>query len=291
MTDINRKRRTMSAADIELGGAYELAPTESPLIQKPRRKSNARQARIVYPPVYQSQMMPMTTPHMPYQQPVYSPHIMQQMMTKSMPLITPLPQPVYGNNSIIFTLYPGMAEISYSLQLDKQPNHIFNLLTSNANQLLTFSINSTMFNNVGTPFDITNFINPGLNNIHFVTLSNVSTIFVELKLTRTQNVDEMVRKIVNEFPPPPLIMSDPFISKVCPISKQDIVQAGRGCKCTHSQCFDIRSYISQAVRSNSWICPVCGQPLPFEEVRYDRDYNPDITFFAQEAFGEDFGDF
>ena len=78
-----RKRRTQSAADVELAG--QLPGTEpSPLTQRTRRKSNARQARLVaFPQQFYPGISLQNQTHMNLSQPVFN-----QMAFQTPPMLS-----------------------------------------------------------------------------------------------------------------------------------------------------------------------------------------------------------
>ena len=270
-----RKRRTQSAADVELAGSFP-AVEPSPIAPKTRRKSSARQARLVAFPAFYNGMGIQSQTAATMSQPNFN-----QLQFPQSPVVYPPPQ--ISNNSFIFTLLPGQREIPYSINIDKSHlgKAIFNV--SGNVRTITFSINGTLFTQATPPIDITNLIVHGPNYLQFCTFGFTATSFVEIKLEDVQNPDVLVQKIINEFPAPPPINQDPYSTNICPISQTTIDKPGRGVNCTHSQCFDLKNFIVRAMEMNVWDCPVCGRPISFEELRYDRDYMKQNTFLLSDG--------
>ncbi|EAY07280.1 MIZ zinc finger family protein [Trichomonas vaginalis G3] len=263
-----RKRRTQSAADVELAG--QLPGTEpSPLTQRTRRKSNARQARLVaFPQQFYPGISLQNQTHMNLSQPVFNQMAFQ---TPPMPVYPP-PQMV--NNSFIFTLLQQQREIPYTLTIDKTRVGKAVLTAQQGVQNLTFSINNNIFRNAIPPIDISPYIIHGNNFLQFCTFGFPNPIFVELKLEDIQNPELLLRKVIDTFPAAPLIPHDPFT-----VPTQTLEYPGRGFKCQHYQCFDLKEFITRGVTQNLWDCPICRQIIPFEELRYDRDYNKQVGIF------------
>ena len=262
-----RKRRTQSAADVELGGVSPSVEPSQPS-QRSRRKSNARQARLVAFPAFFNGMGP-ATPQQQY----------GQMGFAQTPVVFPPPQ--MTNNSIMFTLLPGQMEIPYTVNIDKSHLGKAILRVSGNVRNLTFSINQTLFTNVIPPIDVTSLILHGANLFQFCTFGFPGTSFVEIYLEEAQDPDMLVKKVINEFPAPPPISQDPYATMNCPISNAKIENPGRGINCIHYQCFDLKAFIQRGISTNNWTCPICGNPINFNDLRYDREY------MKQNAFGID----
>jgi hypothetical protein len=59
---------------------------------------------------------------------------------------------------------------------------------------------------------------------------------------------------------------------VCPLTRKLIARPARGVKCQHDDCFDLTGFLSYAMRTNSWTCPICHIPLIAEDLRVDPNY-------------------
>ena len=280
MSERRHKRRTQSAADVEFVTQYS---ESSPLTQKTRRKSSARQARLVGFPMQQpfySGMPLQTQAPMTMSQPVFNAMTFQQSQVV-------YPQPQIINNSIVFTLLPQQNEIPYSVPIDKQNYPKATLKASGGISSITFSLNNTLFSNAALPIDISSLIVNGNNFFQFCTFGFQTTIFVEISLESYQDPQVLVDRVVNQFPAPPPIVSDPFATYICPITQKSIEKPARGVNCTHSQCFDLKAYILRSLETNTWECPICGCSLPYEDLRYDRDYlkQPPLFGLSDESDG------
>ena len=273
MSERRRKRRTQSAAEVEFAGQFV---ESSPLAQKTRRKSSARQARLVGFPVQQQMFsgMPLNS---------------QVQMTMSQPVFNGVnysqsqivfPQPQWSNNSLIFTLIPQQSEIPYCVALDREHFPRATLKASGGVRTITFRLNGTLFTNAVPPLDISTLIAQGNNFFEFSTLGFQTPIFIEVLMEEVQDPDVLVDQVVNKFPAPPPIISDPFSTFVCPLSQKTMEKPARGVNCTHSQCFDLKTYITRGIKTNIWLCPICGMPVPFEDLRYDREYMKQPVVFG-----------
>lgn len=86
------------------------------------------------------------------------------------------------------------------------------------------------------------------------------------------DVNGVVRSIILERDPaPPIFTEGEQPSMVCPLSRVPITCPGRGVNCRHPGCFDIRQFLLLSPGDAS-VCPICGAPLPFEEIRFDPQF-------------------
>ncbi|KAH0796035.1 MIZ zinc finger family protein [Histomonas meleagridis] len=56
-------------------------------------------------------------------------------------------------------------------------------------------------------------------------------------------------------------------TSLCPLTGMQIEIPARGVNCNHANCFDLLPYLTQAQALTSWICPICGCPLPYTDLR------------------------
>jgi hypothetical protein len=59
---------------------------------------------------------------------------------------------------------------------------------------------------------------------------------------------------------------------VCPLTRKLIARPARGVKCQHDDCFDLTGFLSYAMKTNSWACPICHMRLVAEDLRVDPNY-------------------
>jgi hypothetical protein len=59
---------------------------------------------------------------------------------------------------------------------------------------------------------------------------------------------------------------------VCPLTRKLIARPARGVKCQHDDCFDLTGFLSYAIKTNSWTCPICHMRLIAEDLRVDPNY-------------------
>jgi hypothetical protein len=59
---------------------------------------------------------------------------------------------------------------------------------------------------------------------------------------------------------------------VCPLTRKLIARPARGVKCQHDDCFDLTGFLSYAMKTNSWVCPICHMRLAAEDLRVDPNY-------------------
>lgn len=81
---------------------------------------------------------------------------------------------------------------------------------------------------------------------------------------------DLVRRLLDPGPK----SSDLHISELNvhfqdPVLRKRIVMPVRATTCDHPLCFDAESYLQMEDRNPKWLCPVCGKPIRFENIRVD----------------------
>lgn len=56
-------------------------------------------------------------------------------------------------------------------------------------------------------------------------------------------------------------------TSLCPLTGMQIEIPARGINCQHSSCFDLLPFLSQCQALTEWVCPICGNNLPYSELR------------------------
>ncbi|KAI0816237.1 PINIT domain-containing protein [Xylaria sp. FL0064] len=91
------------------------------------------------------------------------------------------------------------------------------------------------------------------------------------KITKSTVIQEMTKK-AND---PDVVATSTVLSLKCPLSYTRLTTPCRSILCLHVQCFDASSYLQLQEQGPQWICPVCNQPAPFENLAVD-EYVRDI---------------
>jgi len=92
-----------------------------------------------------------------------------------------------------------------------------------------------------------------------------------------QDISYAIEEIMKR-PSPPHVKNIGPLMKVCPCSLVPISCPGRGVNCLHNQCFDLIEFLSLSLE-NGWHCPICGQILDYDSLRFDHSYfNPHYYF-------------
>lgn len=74
---------------------------------------------------------------------------------------------------------------------------------------------------------------------------------------------------------PDVVATSTVLSLKCPLSYTRLRTPCRSTLCNHIQCFDASSYLLLQEQGPQWICPICNQPAPFENLAVDQ-YARDI---------------
>ena len=81
---------------------------------------------------------------------------------------------------------------------------------------------------------------------------------------------------------------------LCPLTGKVLKYPGRGMQCQHLQCFSLKEYIKRSTATRSWFCPICNQPLPFNQLMYshemDNRIKASMESFQQVTEFEDYND-
>ncbi|KAI0417303.1 PINIT domain-containing protein [Xylaria grammica] len=91
------------------------------------------------------------------------------------------------------------------------------------------------------------------------------------KIAKTTVIQEMTRK-AND---PDVVATSTVLSLKCPLSYTRLRTPCRSVLCLHIQCFDADSYLQLQQQGPQWLCPICNQSAPFENLAVD-EYVRDI---------------
>ncbi|KAF2965783.1 hypothetical protein GQX73_g7785 [Xylaria multiplex] len=74
---------------------------------------------------------------------------------------------------------------------------------------------------------------------------------------------------------PDVVATSTVLSLKCPLSYMRLRTPCRSILCLHIQCFDADSYLQLQEQGPQWVCPICNQSAPFENLAVD-EYVKDI---------------
>ncbi|KAI1131574.1 hypothetical protein F5Y10DRAFT_52365 [Nemania abortiva] len=86
------------------------------------------------------------------------------------------------------------------------------------------------------------------------------------KISKATVIQEMAKK-AND---PDVVATSTVLSLKCPLSYTRLRTPCRSILCNHIQCFDASSYLQLQEQGPQWICPICNQPAPFENLAIDE---------------------
>jgi len=270
-----KKRRSASAADIEIEHIEGGIRTSSSNEQKPRRRTNARQARLIRPPVF----------GLPIHQSAGTPFISNSISSlPAMQLVPPVYNQVANNSGCgegiywLVSNYP--MEQLFQFNVQKERYRTFLLICAVPNFIHSFRINNLCYTAAKFPIDVTESVVNGANTIAFGILPTDFPVCFQLKCEMLQNYESVVKEVKESRIIPPPIPRDPVANSVCPISRTEIETPVRGIECKHYQCFDLKTYISFSYARNSWQCPICQKYSPIEFLCYIPNYMKESYSFA-----------
>ncbi|KAI0481666.1 PINIT domain-containing protein [Xylaria cf. heliscus] len=113
--------------------------------------------------------------------------------------------------------------------------------------------------------------------------------FLAAYFCKRSSVDELVAKIkgrkiakatvlleiTKKANDPDVIATSTVLSLKCPLSYTRIRTPVRSVLCNHISCFDGSSYLQLQEQGPQWLCPICNQSAPFENLAVD-EYARDI---------------
>jgi hypothetical protein len=165
-----------------------------------------------------------------------------------------------------FTLAPRKRELPFEFDLTLSPRQTVALKSSVSVRGLSFTLNRSSYPIAVFPVDISDSVIQGKNRIVFCT-TNVS-IAIDVSIIVSPDPAVLLKKIKKEQELVPDIDTEGDATDICPITRKEIVDAGRGAECRHTQCFDLGAFLNSG-RTN---CPICGISLTASDLRYDRNY-------------------
>lgn len=88
-----------------------------------------------------------------------------------------------------------------------------------------------------------------------------------IRLAKYQSLKELVSMIKSKG------LDDKYFNPrgstiICPLKGKLMKYPGKGIHCTHSQCFDLKEYMRRAIIHRNWVCPICRQSTPIQELLY-----------------------
>ncbi|KAK5627728.1 hypothetical protein RRF57_003443 [Xylaria bambusicola] len=85
----------------------------------------------------------------------------------------------------------------------------------------------------------------------------------------------VIQEINKKANDPDVVATSTVLSLKCPLSYTRLSTPCRSVLCQHIQCFDATSYLQLQEQGPQWLCPICNQAAPFENLAVD-DYVRDI---------------
>ncbi|KAM9993084.1 hypothetical protein ACTFIY_010511 [Dictyostelium cf. discoideum] len=70
----------------------------------------------------------------------------------------------------------------------------------------------------------------------------------------------------------PDLIKNEKLSVCCPISMVQITYPVKFKKCKHDQCFDLESFLRNAIQTSYWGCPVCKKHFIFSDLEFDGTF-------------------
>jgi hypothetical protein len=128
------------------------------------------------------------------------------------------------------------------------------------------------------PLEITQFLSEGYNTFVLTTTAGDGEVaFTVLPLVHLTELEIEID----------IMSRQPYLSGgsigFCPISHGIVEVPVRGIACTHTDNVDLQAYVKDSEVGRNWTCPVCGKPLPYEEVYLDGDaYNAVREFVLED---------
>lgn len=141
-----------------------------------------------------------------------------------------------------------------------------------ANLHLPFILNDVPFFYAGADIDVTDLLHDGENHMIFNTMALDHEVITSVMWKMPDNLENYVQRIIDEFPAMEIPIGTQFVTDLCPISRLQMRAPGRGSMCGHAQCFDLLAFLEKARDTGNWMCPICGQQISLNDLRYDPSF-------------------
>ena len=143
---------------------------------------------------------------------------------------------------------------------------VYAISTTVSTNPVKVSINSTIVNmrfSNSTPIDATDLLAPFSQQNWLVI--ETGTLIVPFTIcgvwVSTLTLSDIIQKISAKG-----VFTYNDLSAICPLSGKPIVCPVKGQSCTHEQCFDLVPYIGFSMALGEWVCPICHNQLPIDEL-------------------------
>jgi E3 SUMO-protein ligase PIAS1 len=89
-------------------------------------------------------------------------------------------------------------------------------------------------------------------------------------LRRNDVSDTENQKVLSKSRDADIVTTATVLSLKCPLSTLRIDLPCRSIACRHIQCFDATSYLQLQEQGPTWLCPICNNSAPFENLAVDE---------------------
>ncbi|KAI1634156.1 PINIT domain-containing protein [Biscogniauxia mediterranea] len=110
--------------------------------------------------------------------------------------------------------------------------------------------------------------------IYVCQMASVSSLVEKIKGRKIPKTS-VIRELTKKANDPDIVTTSTKLSLRCPLSYMRLNVPCRSTSCNHIQCFDANSYLQLQEQGPQWICPICNNAAPFEELAVD-EYVKDI---------------
>ncbi|KAI0603404.1 PINIT domain-containing protein [Biscogniauxia sp. FL1348] len=110
--------------------------------------------------------------------------------------------------------------------------------------------------------------------VYVCQMSSVSSLVEKIKSRKIPKTS-VIRELTKKANDPDIVTTSTKLSLKCPLSYMRLNVPCRSTSCNHIQCFDANSYLQLQEQGPQWICPICNNAAPFDELAVD-EYVKDI---------------
>ncbi|EAY20206.1 SAP domain containing protein [Trichomonas vaginalis G3] len=226
-----------------------------------------------------------SSPHSDADSPLSNPTVTQNIpLEQVQQLFAGSPSPLYEPTDLPMAFGPVSMQPNtnqvYNINLTQQDKNAIPLLqlASSFNQVviskIVVQINGTFINLRGPNFhtSLKDYVDKQIT-IQIASIDPASQVIGIVRWMKQVPINIMIHQISMKEPlkKQPL-QGNQIPSGVCPLTRKIIIRPGRGVNCQHGECFDISGFICNAMKNNSWQCPICRKLLPIEDLRIDPYY-------------------
>ncbi|KAH0795666.1 MIZ zinc finger family protein [Histomonas meleagridis] len=164
-------------------------------------------------------------------------------------------------------------------------------------QSIKIIINGTiLLSNINVRSDFIDITQFNAKTVRIVCEVRAAGLYLYIKKSKYESYDQIVDRIIQTSAIPNENLNKDEICIFDPLSGQVMQHPGRGIRCMHKQCFDLKQYLIKTNLTKNPMCPICMGKVPLNELAHSRETEAYISqmlqknIFSFDASEEHFSD-